>query len=375
MKKILIDNCVPLNNGDAALIFSIENHVDNEVEISYATTHYEKVKEIYPTKKWERSLLDYKIFQKIFGKSPFLGKIIAFLFVVVLSNYYKKNDIVISAPGGYIHSYYGIESKMYLLYLCKKYLNKKVGIYSQSVGNLSEKDQKLFHKYGEELDFIYVRDDLSYARATSYGLNNITQTKDAAFMFKEIEVKGKTKKSKKIAISMRGWTNEDRDENIYFDLMNKIVKILSEKGYIIEFISTCQGLNGYVDDSKTVERFFAQKSLEEGSRLRIDREYRNVYQLQEKISEFDYVIGTRLHMCILSLINNVPALNISYEEKGIEAYNYLGLQEFTIDYNEKSFSQEKIEKFLNLDDRFLESLWNRVQKIKDEQIKFLNKVL
>lgn len=44
-------------------------------------------------------------------------------------------------------------------------------------------------------------------------------------------------------------------------------------------------------------------------------------------------LGTRLHMCILSMLSGVPAFNISYEVKGRECYKMMGLSQYSIDYN------------------------------------------
>src|SRR5699024_1450817 len=144
--------------------------------------NHDEVKKIYPEYIWHPSHINTLFYKICFKKNlfVFLWKFVMFFKIVIFSNEYKKSDIIISAPGGYIHSYYGIEARMYILYLCKKYLHKKVGIYSQSIGNLSDRDKKIFFTYGKDLNFIFVRDSLSLERTKEYGdFKNVYLTKDA----------------------------------------------------------------------------------------------------------------------------------------------------------------------------------------------------
>ena len=56
MKKILIANAVPTNNGDAALIFGLYNKLVKEgYEVIISTTRYETVKKLYPNIKWVKA--------------------------------------------------------------------------------------------------------------------------------------------------------------------------------------------------------------------------------------------------------------------------------------------------------------------------------
>ena len=49
MKKILITNAMPTNNGDAALIFGLyEKLIGDGYDVSISTMRYETVKNIYP---------------------------------------------------------------------------------------------------------------------------------------------------------------------------------------------------------------------------------------------------------------------------------------------------------------------------------------
>src|SRR5699024_1362620 len=98
--------CIPLNNGDAALIFSLANQLSKENTIEFSTTHYETVNKIYSEYTWHKSLLGNRYYRKIFKVFPFLGKLITFCYLIFTNNEYKDADLIIAAPGGYLHSYY-----------------------------------------------------------------------------------------------------------------------------------------------------------------------------------------------------------------------------------------------------------------------------
>jgi len=383
MAKFVIDNCVPLNNGDAALVFSLFNQLkekDKNNEIKFSTLNLKDVKDLYPEYSWYPSYINSNFYNFIFNKLKlkWLWKFVIACNLYFSKNIYKESDVIISAPGGYIHSYYGIEARMFILWFCKKYLKKKVIIYSQSVGNLNDRDKYLMLKYGQSLDYILLRDQVSYNRCLKYGLkNNIVLTKDAAFMLNsrsEIKTVEMGKKNvKKVAISMREWSEENRNMDRYFNLMNLIVRKLLEKNYEIHFISTCQGIESYRDDSKIAKKFVNEYDLNDNTRISIIDNYYDLEQLQSKIKEYDFVIGTRLHMCILSLINGVFAFNISYEEKGKEAYNYLGLQEYTADFNDSSII-DKITNFLDVNESELRGIFNNVNGVSIEQEEIFDKI-
>jgi len=370
MKKILIDNCVPLNNGDAALIMGLfEQLANKDYEIGFSCLDKSRVKQIYPNFTWYKSHINTLFYKLCFKKNLFawLWKVVMFIRLVWFDNEYKQSDVVISAPGGYIHSYYGIEARMYILYLCKIRLHKRVGIYSQSIGKLSKHDQVIFKKYGQNLDFIFARDEISYKRSKEYGLtNNLTLTKDAAFLLKKDNEnnEGETPIFPRIAISLRSWTQEGRNMDSYFAQINTAISYLLKNNYDITFLSTCQGIENYVDDSEVAKAFVKHFNYAGNQQIHINDDYHNLNDLQALIKKFDFVIGTRLHMCLLSWINNVPAFNISYEEKGRESYKYLGLDDYTTDFNASDILI-KLPMFLKTANK--QELFDRVEEISKEQ--------
>jgi polysaccharide pyruvyl transferase WcaK-like protein len=148
-----------------------------------------------------------------------------------------------------MNSYYGLKKCLLPLIQAKK-TNKKTAVYSQSVGPLNESDRNLLNQYSQFIDTILVRDSFSKKCIDSTRCNSkILQTKDAAFLLEpRVSI---AKNSKLVAVSVRSWKHDSRNMEQYYALIQKLCKKLLDKGFDIEFISTCQGIKDYVDDSKT----------------------------------------------------------------------------------------------------------------------------
>ncbi|QNL92855.1 polysaccharide pyruvyl transferase family protein [Lactococcus lactis] len=368
--NILIENAVPLNNGDAALIFSIGNQFESKGDtVYYSTFNYKRVKEKYPNKNWIKSPLTKRIITRVPGID-----IVYLSILLLLSPIYRKIDAVVSAPGGYINSFYGINKKIKLLGLFKKLLNKPVYMYSQSIGYLSNKDEEMLAKAISNFELFYVRDKKSMDRIKNIGsFPNVYQTKDAAFLLPINHIKS-NKKTNKVAISVREWNEKPKEIKNFKNNIKKIVKYLVDKGYEITFLSTCQGELGYPDDS-TIAKEIVDELLNEDmiKGLLVDDSCYTLEQLIHELDQYEFVIGTRLHMCILSWINGIPAFNISYEDKGIECFNYLGISEYSIEYGKSSREiNERLESFLTADD--IQNVFMRVSEIHDDSQNFFEKM-
>lgn len=365
---ILIENAVPLNNGDAALIFAVGDEFEKRGDtVYYSTFDYENVRRQYKQKKWIKSPLSNKIITKIPGIN------ILYLMIYLISHpIYRKFDAVVSAPGGYVNSFYGVRKKLNLLTLFNKLLKKPIYMYSQSIGPLTKSDQRALKNIIDSFRMFYVRDELSMDRIKRLSNSkNIYKTKDAAFLTYSNK-NDTTKKTKRVAISVREWNEKPKEVSNFKNNIKDIVVFLIENGFQITFISTCQGVRGYTDDSIIAKGIVAELS-DSGfdiTNIIVDESYRTYDQLIDKINEFDFVIGTRLHMCILALINGIPAFNISYEEKGLECFKYLGIEKYSISYGQRDTQiTDRIIEFIRNDD--FHTTFDRIGDIqKESQIYF-----
>ncbi|ENZ03172.1 hypothetical protein HMPREF1092_00358 [Clostridium thermobutyricum] len=343
MKRILIVNAIPTNNGDAALVFALrEKLMERGFEVTISTKRYDTVKKLYPNIEWIKSDDDFNFIELV------LKKIIPVDYIlkskILFNKKYKNYDAIISAPGGYVNSYYGFYERFYWMDLIKKYYGPKLIMYSQSVGPLNDKDKKILDKYIDNFDLFMVRDEISYKNVEKY--DNILKTNDAAFLLDSIN---KNKINNKIVgISVREWAHDSRDKDIYIKMIKNLVINVIEKGYEVEFLSTCQGIEGYVDDSKIAKEIYNFLEDKYKEKVKVIDRYFSLDELRNYLNKFNFVIGTRLHMCILSIISGVPAFNISYEVKGKECYKIMGMEEYSVDYNDNIESiLPKINKFID----------------------------
>lgn len=330
-EKILITNAYAVNNGDMALAIALYQSLKHRgFDVSIATFYYKFLKEQYPNVSFVRELLDYKFpIGATFLKKAYLK------LNYVFNTAYRSYDVYIGSPGGYMNSYYGLK-KCLLPKVEAKKNGEKTAVYAQSVGPLNEKDVKLLNTYSKSIDVLVVRDD--YSRKTVEATNcqsTVMQTKDAAFLLEPRTSKGKN--SNVVGVSVRSWKHDNRSNRHFYDLIKSFCKKIIDQGLDIEFISTCQGVAGYVDDSEValdIKNELVEENQLFEKRISVDTSYHTYFELIEILNtKYRFVIGTRLHMCILSLINGAPAFNISYEIKGKECYDYLGLSNYSVDFN------------------------------------------
>ncbi|MGL5693321.1 MAG: polysaccharide pyruvyl transferase family protein [Peptostreptococcaceae bacterium] len=372
-KKILIANAVPTNNGDAALVFGLYEKLKKlGYDVLISTVKYDTITKIYPDKNWIKSEYDFTKLQKgIFKLVPSLRKKV--LESKIKNNpIYKDIDFIISAPGGYINSYYGFEDKFYCMELMKELHGCKLIMYSQSVGPLNDYDKDVLDRYINSFELFMVRDQVSYDNVKQY--NNIIKTNDAAFLL-EYETDHKEKENK-IAISVREWKHDGRDKERYINLMKSIAKMCVDSGHKVEFVSTCQGLSNYVNDSVIANQIKDELEEKYKENVEVNDNFYTLNELREYIRQFKFVIGTRLHMCILSVMAGVPAFNISYEVKGKECYNILNLSDYSIDYNGNiDESLEKIQYFID-NNKELETVYrDKAKEMNEEANKYFDYVI
>ncbi|MBI9038558.1 MAG: polysaccharide pyruvyl transferase family protein [Bacteroidales bacterium] len=356
-KEVTIASAVPINNGDAALVFSLENSLlENDFITNISTYHYDLVKSFYPEKKLIKEITDYYFFRKV----PQLKPIAVKLFFPFKKEY-KNSVAMISAPGGYINSYYGFYHILELLKKAKQ-AGKATGIYSQSIGPLNKNDSKLLLNYSQHIDHIFVRDDFSdqQLKAINYPIEKYTLVEDGAFLIKPDFTNSI---NNKIAVSVRGWKHDNRNKSAYYKLIVSLVESAVNNGFDIDFISTCQGIEDYVNDSIIAKEIYLKLPKNIKSNCSIDDNYYNYSSFLNKLGDYKIVIGTRLHMCILALLKGIPAFNISYEIKGKECYKYLKIPELSIDYNEQNENAlKKFNVFLNNIDIYKNKIKSTVEK-------------
>lgn len=337
--------CIP-NNGDALLVFGLAYKLRQKGHSVHFSSKVNKTlcQKLYPQEKWENDLQLFSIPEK-YIISRFPGSKNKLIKAKARWRWLRNRyDLIIAAPGGYINQFYGFHDELYSL-ICQKKIHKaKLVMYSQSVGPLYDWQIKDLNEYIKYFNLFMVRDNYSYSFVSEFP--NVLLTNDAAYLNKPKRCNHKA--SDTIAVSVRTWNRDGRSERKYIELIKALITLCIDKGYNIEFISTCQGDISYINDSEMAKKILKCFPKSYQTNIKINAVSYSIQQLQQRIKKYRFVIGTRLHMCILSILNGIPAFNISYEKKGSECFMQLGIQQYSIDYNEPiETAVFKLENFLD----------------------------
>lgn len=360
--NIVIVNSVPLNGGDEALlratIFGIRDNLpESSISVlcndpDLANNYFSDIKFDWD---WEYaigfSFKSKKIMDRIRRK---IRNVLKERFKVDYFKYasrifssrrekrvygkLKKADFIIVSPGGYIHDFYGFEKRIKTLEFIQNHFKKKYYFFCQSIGPFWKNDgYSDLKEVLSNAEKIILREHYSriHLKKINYTGENVVVLNDIAFyLSKKYRYPVKNPSSiLKIVINFREWGFEVESKENFGKALN-LVSYLISQGYKITFISTCQGIKGYKDDSK-----FAQRIIDN-----LEDKYKNncsllsakftLTELLKELSDQDAYIGMRLHGAILSLVAGIPALNIAYEDKTMGIYESLDIKDFCFSYKE-----------------------------------------
>ncbi len=359
--KILITNSVPLNGGDEALLRATElslKKVFPDAEITALCSNAALCRKyitdilldtdlewVRTDKKNSREWMFFKIRRMLL---LFLGIGWNSRFSLMWANkdearvkaIYRNCDLVISSAGGFLHDHYPIDKRMEGFKLAMSY-KKPLILFAQSVGPFWKKDsiaavQKEFPK----MSAIILREkkSLKYLADVQLSDHNIYVTTDAAFLWRKLHPElfvPKFGQVTTIAMCFRNWPVEnDRIEETILKAVELCKFLLQNESRRIIFLSTCQGIEGYIDDSCHAEIIVSKLPFAMQSRCEIDTQKYTTVDLISAYGKCDAFIGMRLHSAILSMLGGTAAMGIGYEDKTPGIFSMLGLQDYQISFDE-----------------------------------------
>jgi colanic acid/amylovoran biosynthesis protein len=286
---------------------------------------------------------------------------------------YSEADVILSSAGGYLNDFYGFEWRLKAFQM-GLHFKRKIILFGQSVGPFfdnQKNDHKSLIKAMEKFYKIILREEYSLRNLKSigYNKNNIVLSTDIAFtLSKRINFSQKValKNNSIIALAFRAWQN---DEHTTFIIAKAVLlsSFLISQGYHLIFLSTCQGIEGYKDDSKIAIEIIRQLNIEDQKYCKIDSNRYSPLELIKNYGKFDAYIGMRLHGAILSMIGGTPAFNIGYEEKTRGIFEFLGLENNCIWY------EKDIDNWINAISIFLDNL-NYIKLSLEEKVSKASKI-
>ncbi|MFN5183925.1 MAG: polysaccharide pyruvyl transferase family protein [Bacteroidota bacterium] len=352
--RILITNSVPLNGGDEALLRALilslklkyENpriHVlcmnlqlcrKNLTDIDFESDLEFTDKKVNRITRKLREFLQEKL--NFTNNSPLI-RLLLNRSERITRKLYDKADIIISSPGGFLHDFYPVDDRLSgFNYAITK--GKRVILCGQSIGPFWKKETILkVSSVFKNLFRIYVRDNTSYENLRSIGFScdNVIVTTDMAFLWRNLRpdlFKPKKGFLKKIVVNFREWNYENANMDLLFHNAVKLCNlILRDESKEIYFLSTCQGIREYVDDSILAERIVNQIDVNYRKRIQVDKNRYSTEKLISKFGEFDAFIGMRLHGAILAMLGGTISMGLGYEEKTRGIFTQLGFEKYQVD--------------------------------------------
>jgi polysaccharide pyruvyl transferase WcaK-like protein len=263
---------------------------------------------------------------------------------------YRAADVVLSAPGGFLHDHYSIEERLQGFEVALQF-SKPLILVGQSIGPFWKRESvKRIRQVLNQASTICLRDQISSQHLAKCGVNSskIRITADVAFLWQQLAPEMFKPKSESntrlVGFSFRVWPLGDQ-----VVLQQTIAKgeqlcrhILRDGDKRVLFLSTCQGIPGYVDDSQIALQIRERLPDDLQARCHIDRARYGPIELMKALGQCDAFIGMRLHACILAMLAGVPAMGLGYEDKTEEIFRQMGLQSYQIPFT--SDAQTWIEK-------------------------------
>lgn len=343
--RFLITNSVPLNGGDEALlrglILALKQRIGGSSVITLCK-NLNQCRELLPDLDLASDLE--------FSATP--------LEFAATRGLYRDADAVLSAPGGFFHDHYAIEPRLRGLEVALAF-GKPVFLCGQSIGPFWKPEslariRDVFNRVTQ----IFVRDRLSekYLLDTGVSPERITVVTDLAFLWRGLAPEcfraREARPCANIGVCIRPWPLKDAAsvEATIEKAVALVSHLLSTAGNRVTFISTCQGVPGYWDDSALALEVLSRVAPSEAARCIVDRQRRGPRELIGALGALDAFIGMRLHGCLLAMLGGTPALGLAYEPKTPEIFGQLGLEEWQLPFTDPGSD------WIGAADRFLPNL-------------------
>lgn len=348
--KIVICNTALSNTGDAAIMLGtraiLENAIEAELEFSVRDQQPALVRREYP--EFPVRPLFYERLSQYFQarflkigiiwllvtawliRTPFRGVVAAMLPDDIRGDLLDMAgaDLVLAAGGTYLVPHYRIRPVLLELMIARA-LGKPYVLFTQSLGPFDSRDAKWLKPCLRGATAIFIRDAESKKHLERIGIVGecVFETADAAFALAGNKMHGRRRQSRPaVAMSVRYWPHfsdhaEDGMDRYIDAIITLTAHLIDNHDARIEFISTCQGREGYwTDDSQLAERIAARLPERYRNNVAVNGESHRPEALLSRLREFDLIVATRMHVAILGLAAGVPVLPIAYEFKTRELF-------------------------------------------------------
>lgn len=362
--KFLITNSVPLNGGDEALLRAVVESLQARwprSEITVLVSDPGRGRAQCPDLHFAPDLdvaakFAWAPLQKILRFTQRFKKTILLRFAHQAAEwlaekegqrrplkFYRESTVVLSAPGGFFHDFYPIEGRLRGLEAALRF-GKPVILFAQSLGPFwKKKSKKRISEVLNRVSRICIRESLSREHLLKCGVaaGQIEETGDAAFLWHTLAPELFTMKTgpvRTIGMCFRGWPlgDDSSARTIVAKGTRLCEEILATENRRLLFLSTCQGIPNYVDDSILALEIVGGLSAGLRERCVVDRKRYAPRELIPALGQADAFIGMRLHACLLAMLGGTPAMGLGYEDKTPGIFKQLGLEAYQLGFEEEA---------------------------------------
>ncbi|MFO6423119.1 polysaccharide pyruvyl transferase family protein [Motilimonas sp. KMU-193] len=291
----------------------------------------------------------------------------------------KKSDRIIQVGGSFFVDLYGLAQ--YRLMLCAILAGKPIYLIGHSLGPFNG---WLYKKVSGwcfgKAEGIIIRDDVSRSEVeTNFPKLNFSMGADTAWLVVPNKIGNK---KDTVAITVRHLSPFDKrlgiSQNQYETNMAELCEYLIEKGFNVNFYSTCTSFDGYHNDDRLVAKSIKERIQPEKKEfVDVIMDELDDVQLGEEFSQCKFTIGTRLHSCIISMNFGTPAIAIGYEHKSKGLYSAMKLNDCIVDLDDFNLDALKsiVESFIDNTDFYNERYINEVIKQRSVASSAIDKIL
>jgi polysaccharide pyruvyl transferase WcaK-like protein len=252
---------------------------------------------------------------------------------------YANADAVFCSPGGYLHDYYPVNDRLAALELAL-HLGKPVMLVGHSLGPFwIPRSQRRARNVLNRVTRIVVRERFSveHLRKCEVRQDHVSVAADLAFAWADLApglFRERTGQVRRLGLCFRRWPLHDASNARQIrDKAAALCRwLLKEPSLELVFVSTCQGIRGYVDDSQMSTEIVASLPAPLKDRCTVDRVHRSPGEMIRLLGSFDACICMRMHACILAMLGGTPAMAFDYEQKSVGVYEMMGLNEYHLDF-------------------------------------------
>lgn len=321
--RVLITDAVPLNGGDETLVLGLLRALKRRwttARFKILCHRPDESRQVLPGYSIEAALEPHQHSDAV-------------------ERFYGWADMVISTPGGFLHDHYDISATLRGFELALR-LRKPLVLFAQSMGPFNNSETRCrVADVLQRASLVAVRDSLSLRHVAACGVtgDHVISVPDAAFIWRKATRSlyvAKSGPARRAALCFREWPHRDRQAAI--DTIKKarrLVEHLDARGFEeFVFVSTCQGIAGYVDDSELAVRLVEGLPPSLRGRCIVDRERHHPEDLIRILSGCDVMFSMRLHGCLLAMLGGTPAMGLAYEPKTPEIFRQLGLKKYQVPF-------------------------------------------